>query len=158
MSASGFLVFRRKIATCVPNSVTNSSKLITDIKHKVLYFFIWGTGRLRTFSVKHHSFMLQMVLFQQHYSCDGRNERKNLLMSYFPYLLCNLRLCDRSTILQGDKTQDRHSHVLQSRFPKNVLVSSAVLSLRLKNSVVPKKGVHVCFSCRVKSQWLPKMT
>lgn len=55
----GFLVFRMKRASCMPNTVPNSSEVITDIKLKLLYFFICATERLRTFSVKQHSFLLQ---------------------------------------------------------------------------------------------------
>lgn len=37
------------MASCVPNSVTNSSKLITGIKHKVLYFFYMRHGEAKDF-------------------------------------------------------------------------------------------------------------
>lgn len=102
MSASDFLVFRKKRASCVPNTVPNSSKLIT-LNIRYFIFYMRHIERLRPFSVKQHSFMPQIVHSQQLFPYEGENDWEDLLISYFPYLY-KLYLCGRSNILKGDKT------------------------------------------------------
>lgn len=60
----------------MPKTVPNSSKLITDIRHKVLYFFIGEIERLRTSSVRTHSFMSQMVHSGRLFTYEGGNQRE----------------------------------------------------------------------------------
>lgn len=155
MSASDFLVFKKKRASCVPNTVPNPSKLITL---NIRYFIFYMRHR------EAKTFLSQMAFI---YATDGtpRNffhmKEKMLgriywLLTSSTYISC--ACVTEVTFLKEIKPQDRYFHILWGTFLKNIFVTLKVMSLRLKNFTVPKKGMHVCFSFGGKSQWLYEMT